>query len=120
MVHGDTMAMLGDGMAMLGDGMEMLGELEGPGGKACWSCPATSLCCKAGASSIPVRSLPARDTQRAAEPALGSVPQISIDLSESAQEKHIPLHRASPHHPGGGTGRGGLWAGFTLPSVTQQ
>lgn len=65
---------MGDSMEMLGDRTEMLGELERPGGKEHWSCPATSLCCKATASSIPVRSLPARDTQQAAEAALGSVP----------------------------------------------
>lgn len=45
---------MGDRMAMLGDGMEVLGELEGPAGKARWSCPATSLFSKARASSIPV------------------------------------------------------------------
>ena len=38
---------MGDSMEMLGDRMEMLGELEGPGRKEHWSCPATSLCCKA-------------------------------------------------------------------------
>lgn len=54
--------------------MEMLGELEGPTGKGHWRCPATSVCCQGTLSSIPVRPLPVRDIQQAAEAALGSVP----------------------------------------------
>lgn len=69
----------------MGVGMEMLGELEGPTGKGHWSCPATSMCCQETASSIPVRPLPVRDIQQAAEAALASVPLIPIELSESFQ-----------------------------------
>jgi len=92
-------------MKMLGDRMEKLGELEDPSGKERWSCPATSLCCKATASSIPVQLLPARDNQQVAEAALGVSPLNFCEVSPSSKSTFpsiVPSLSIRERSPGGG------------------